>query len=107
MYDHERSLVEEMKNRPFALIGVNSDRDLSKIRTIVKEKRLNWRSFQNSPEGAKSKISAEWNVRGWPTIVVLDEERKVHYRGHDGNAAMKMIRTMVAELEKKSPGSNL
>ncbi len=101
MYDHERSLVKEMQNRPFALIGVNSDEDLGKIRKIVKEKRLVWRSFQNSPEGAKSAISSEWAVEGWPTIVVLDETRRVHYRGHDGDKAMKMIKQMVMELEKK------
>ena len=45
MYPHERSLVNEMKNRPFALIGVNSDKDLDKIREIVVDKNINWRSF--------------------------------------------------------------
>ena len=107
MYDHERSLVKEMQNRPFALIGVNSDDNLEEIRRIVKEKHLIWRSFQNSPEGSKSAISSEWNVRGWPTIVVLDEERKIHYRGHDGNEAMKMIKKMVADLEEKRGGTKL
>ena len=27
MYPHERSLVERLKDKPFALIGVNSDTD--------------------------------------------------------------------------------
>lgn len=101
MYDHERSLVNEMQNRPFALIGVNSDRDLEAIRRIVKEKKLNWRSFQNSPEGAKSPISAEWNVRGWPTLVVLDAQRKIHYRGHNGEQAIELVKKLVAELESQ------
>lgn len=102
MYDHERSLVNEMQNRPFALIGVNSDRNLEEIRKIVKEKRLNWRSFQNQPEGAKTPISSEWNVRGWPTIVILDAERKIHYRGHNGDQAIALAKKLVAELEAKS-----
>ena len=101
MYDHERSLVNEMQNRPFALIGVNSDQDLEEIRKIVKKKNLNWRSFQNQPKGAKSPISAEWNVRGWPTLVILDEERRIHYRGHDGDQAMKLARKLVKELEAR------
>jgi len=105
MYDHERSLVKEMQNRPFALIGVNSDQDLGKIRQTVKEKKLTWRSFQNSPEGSKSPISSEWNVQGWPTIVVLDENRKIHYSGHDGNKAIDLIKKMVADFEKKQGGS--
>ena len=32
MYPHERSLVKKLKDQPFALIGVNSDRDLEKLK---------------------------------------------------------------------------
>ncbi len=101
MYPHERSLVDEMKNRPFALIGVNSDDNLAKIQKIVKEKNINWRSFQNQPEGAKEAISSEWAVSGWPTVVVIDADMKIVYRGHDGNAAIETARRLVKELEGK------
>jgi hypothetical protein len=74
MYPHERSLVKQLADKPFALIGVNSDRDLDKIREIVKEKNLNWRSFWNGPQGTSGPISAEWNVTGWPTIYILDKD---------------------------------
>ena len=74
MYPHERSLVNEMKGRPFALIGVNSDDNLEEIKGIVKKEKINWRSFQNEPKGATSSISQAWAVRGWPTLVVLDRE---------------------------------
>ena len=36
MYPHERSLVIEMKDKPFALIGVNSD-SLERAKKAVKE----------------------------------------------------------------------
>ncbi len=101
MYDHERSLVNAMKNRPFALIGVNSDDDLVKIRKIVKEKNLTWRSFQNQPTKSKPSISSTWFVRGWPTLVVLDENMKIHYRGHDSNLAFSMAKKLVAALENR------
>ena len=102
MYDHERSLVNEMKNRPFALIGVNSDQDLEEIREIVKKKNLNWRSFQNRPEGAKRAISDDWSVQGWPTLVVLDADFRIVYRGHTGHDAVSKAKALVEELEKKS-----
>ena len=35
MYPHERSLVEEMKDKPFALIGVNSDPDIARAHKAV------------------------------------------------------------------------
>ena len=89
MYPHERSLVIEMKDKPFALIGVNSD-SLERAKKAVEENELNWRSFQNQPEGKGSKISDAWYIRGWPTIVVLDAERKIHYRGHNGEEATRI-----------------
>ncbi len=73
MYPHERSLVKELKDKPFALIGVNSDKDLANLRDKVRiETELTWRSFWNGPEGTSGPISAEWNVTGWPTLYVID-----------------------------------
>ena len=99
MYPHERSLVNEMKGRPFSLIGVNSDDNLEEIRTIVKKEKINWRSFQDEPEGATSSISQEWAVRGWPTLVVLDAGMKIVYRGHNGDEAIGKVKELVKALE--------
>ena len=95
MYPHERSLVTELKDQPFALIGVNSDSNLEKIRATIKKKGINWRSFQNAPKGTEASISKAWAVRGWPTLVVLDKEMRVRYRGHGGDEAIKMVRTLL------------
>lgn len=91
-----------MSERPFALIGVNSDRNLEKTRQIIKDKNLNWRSFQNSPEGADSKISTEWAIEGWPTLIVIDENMRIKYRGHDGHAASEIAIKLTAKLEAKN-----
>lgn len=98
MYPHERSLVVEMKDKPFALIGVNSDKSLEIACKAVEDNELNWRSFQNQPEGATSKISDAWYIRGWPTIVVLDAERRIHYRGHNGDEATEVAKRLVAGM---------
>ena len=100
MYPHERSLVEEMKDKPFALIGVNSD-DLDRAKKAVAENKLNWRSFQNQPEGAATPISTDWAVEGWPTIVVLDENMTIHYRGHDGDHATEIATELVTKLQQQ------
>ena len=99
MYEHERSLVLEMKDSPFALIGVNSDKSPEVAKKAIAENKLNWRSFQNQPKGSEAKISADWYVSGWPTIVVLDAERKVHYRGHDGKKATEVAKALVKTLK--------
>jgi hypothetical protein len=98
MYPHERSLVEEMKGKPFALIGVNSD-SVEDAKAAIEENGLNWRSFQNSPEGREKPHSADWLVSGWPTVVVLDANFKIRYRGHDGNEATRIAEELVAEMK--------
>jgi hypothetical protein len=97
MYPHERSLVEEMKDKPFALIGVNSDSTVEKAKAAIAKNKLNWRSFQNKGNGGE--ISKDWAVAGWPTVVILDENMKIHYRGHDGEAATKIAEELVAKME--------
>ncbi len=103
MYPHERSLVEELQGEPFALVGVNSD-DLERARRAVEENGLNWRSFQNSREGAERSISQRWRVRGWPTVVVLDETFTIRYRGHDGTAATAVAKELLAKLREGGDG---
>ena len=103
MYPHERSLVEEMQGKPFALVGVNSD-GLERARSAVEDNGLNWRSFQNEPQGAERAISDHWRVRGWPTIVVLDESFTIRYRGHDGTAATAVAKELLAKLMEGGDG---
>jgi hypothetical protein len=93
--------VDELANEPFALLGVNSDA-LAEARQAVARNKLNWRSFQDRPAGSREAISDAWGVRGWPTLVVLDGERRIHYRGHDARRATKVVRDLLAA--KKAPG---
>jgi len=98
MYPHERSLVKKLADKPFAIIGVNSDRELDEIRSIVKEKNISWRSFWNGEEGTGGPISKAWNVKGWPTIYILDAEGKIHYKGHGGPDIDKTIVKLLADM---------
>jgi len=99
MFPHERSLVKQLADQPFALIGVNSDRDLDQIRQIVKDKNISWRSFWNGPEGTGGPISKAWNVRGWPTIYVLDAKGVIRYKGVRGPAMDKAVTALLAEMD--------
>ena len=89
MYPHERSLVNRMKDRPFALLGVNSDINREKTREVCKTKELTWRSFWNGPMGTRGPISTAWNVSGWPTIYVLDHKGTIRFKGVRGEAMDK------------------
>ncbi len=88
--------MEEWKDKPFALVGVNSDETVARAKQAIAKNQLNWRSFQNKPEGQATAIADDWAVQGWPTIVVLDGERKIRYRGHDGDEATKVAKSLLA-----------
>jgi len=100
MYPHERSLVKRLENEPFALLGVNSDKDLEALQDVLEEENITWRSFWNGPEGTSGPISKAWNVSGWPTIYVLDTEGKIRYKGVRGEAMDEAVDTLLAEIKK-------
>ncbi len=104
MSPHERSLVKRMQGRPFALVGVNSDRDLDKLRKTVQEKELTWRSFWNGPEGTGGPISSLWNVRGWPTIYIIDHKGVIHAKNKRGEELDKVLDKLVAAAEADVQG---
>ena len=67
-----RSLVKRLEAKPFTLIGVNSDRDKADCKTKNEKQQITWRSFWNGPMGTGGPISKQFNVRGWPTMYLID-----------------------------------
>ena len=100
MIPHERSLVERLKDQPFALIGINSDRDKAEYRQKAEEMGVTWRSFWNGPKGTSGPISSKWGVRGWPTIYVLDHEGVIRYEGVRGERMDEAVDALLAEMKK-------
>ncbi len=102
MYPHERSLVARLKDRPFALIGVNSDREKQPLKERMAKEQITWRSFWDGPKGTAGPISSAWNVRGWPTIYVLDKRGVIRYKDPRETELDKAVDELLAETEKKS-----
>jgi hypothetical protein len=100
MYPHERSLVRRLENRPFALIGINSDRDRDELKKVLEEEKITWRSFWNGGS-TSGPISNAWRVRGWPTIYVLDANGVIRARDVRGEAMDRAVDALLAELDGK------
>ena len=99
MYPHERSLVKRLANKPFALIGVNSDKDKEMLHQRMAEENITWRSFWNGPRGTGGPISTKWNVHGWPTIYVIDHKGVIRYKNVRGEKMDEAVDTLLAEME--------
>ncbi len=102
MYPHERSLVARLKDKPFALLGVNSDPDKVALKAHMKEENITWRSFWNGPHGTSGPLSAKWNVHGWPTIYVIDANGVIRFRNVRGEKMDAAVDELLKELATKS-----
>ena len=98
MYPHERSLVQRLSDEPFAPIGVNSDPKERALKAC-EENGITWRSFWAGPEGTRGPIPRRWNVRGWPTIYVLDAQGVIRFKGVRGEAMDDAVDSLLAEMD--------
>ena len=103
MYPHERSLVKKMEGKPFALVGVNSDRDREQLKPVLEKEQITWRSFWNGPEGTGGPISADWNVHGWPTLYVIDHKGIIRHKwvGSPGGEKLDAAIEKLVEIAEK------
>ena len=103
--------MKRLANKPFALIGINSDRDKDKLRARMAEEDITWRSFWNGPLGTSGPLSRSWGVRSWPTIYVLDDQGVIRYKNVRGkrmdDAVDELIEraivTLVQNLQSEDP----
>lgn len=90
---HEIEVARRFKERPFAIVGVNADKGTAAdVKAKIEKAGIPWR---NAVEGSHAgPIVKKWGVKGWPTVVVLDQAGKVRYvdaRGEDLDRAVEML----------------
>lgn len=96
MLPHERSLVEEWKDEPFAIVGVNSDPP-QRLKTLVEDGTTTWRNFTNTQ--ADGKISDKWGVRGWPTLYIIDHKGVIRHKGLRGKQMEAALKALIEEAK--------
>lgn len=79
MLPHEREMVKRLSDKPFTLLGINSDKSRSALKKVLKDENITWPNIQGGSPG-KNKIAKAWNVSGWPTIYILDHEGVIRHR---------------------------
>ncbi len=66
-----KELSDDFKGEPVAILGMNTDRDEKNARFVVDEMGLNYPTLK--AEGLPEK----YHVRGFPTLIIIDQEGKV------------------------------
>src|SRR5215471_10379717 len=99
MIPHERSLVKKLAGQPFALIGVNSDPKREEVKERLDKEEMTWRHFWD--QSTSGPIAKAWNVHGWPTTYVIDQDGIIRHRDLRDEAAEKAIEELLAKLPTK------
>jgi hypothetical protein len=97
MYPHERSLVKRLADKPFALLGINSDADKNELKKAMEKEKITWRSWWDG--NTSGPIATKWNVHGWPTIYVLDHKGVIRYKGPREKQLDEAVDTLLKEME--------
>jgi hypothetical protein len=98
MFPHERSLVKNLASQPFALIGVNTDKDKDKVKEDNEKEAITWRSFIDG--STNGPISTAWHVEGFPTLYLLDHKGVIRFKWL-GSPGERTIDTAILALLKE------
>ena len=104
MWPHERSLVKNLADKPFAVIGVNiSEPNPAALKKLVEKENLTWRSFSDprTTEG-QGAIAKKWNLAGTPTIYLVDHKGVIRHKwlgGAPANVIDNAVGRLVHEAE--------
>ena len=106
MFPHERSLVNRLKDKPFAIIGVNADSDYEgkAFKANLEKHQVTWRSFRNEAGPDVPAIADMWNIEGYPTLYLIDAKGTIRqiWVGGPGEEEMDYeIECLIAEAEGK------
>jgi len=92
--------VKRLADKPFVLLGINSDEDRKALPATLKEERISWRSWwdDGSIEGP---IQTKWQIAQRPAIYVLDAKGVIRYKNVTGDDLDKAIDSLLAETAAK------
>jgi RNA polymerase sigma factor (sigma-70 family) len=94
----EKALVERMKGRPFAMLGVDADGNADYARKLMEELGVTWPNW-NDGEPGDGPIAKLYHVRGYPTIYVIDAEGKIQSKKAYGKQFEELVEELVAKTE--------
>ncbi len=62
--------MRRLRDKPFALLGINSDADWDLLLEANRRQDICWRSWWDG--GRNGQVARTWAVLGWPHVWVVD-----------------------------------
>ncbi|QDV46722.1 Thiol-disulfide oxidoreductase ResA [Stieleria neptunia] len=93
MYPDNRQLIEELSGQPFVFVGIQADETIETVHESLDSKTITWRVWWDRKDS--NRISAQWNVREWPTTFVLDQRGVIRFRYLRGQELANAVRSLL------------
>jgi hypothetical protein len=100
MLPHEKAMVKKLADKPFALLGINSDGDRSVVKKRMDSENVTWRQFIDGTTSGP--IATKWNVSAWPTIYILDHKGVIRYKNLRGAKMEEAVEKLLTEQEAEA-----
>jgi peroxiredoxin len=98
-YTQLRRLVERFKAQPFALLGVECDKDPEKLREATRKGEITWRCWRD--EGMGGPIAMTWGVDRLPTVFILDHSGVIRSDDLEEDRLEKAVERLVNAAREK------
>ncbi len=93
--------MERLADKPFTLLGINSDKDREALKTTLVDERINWRSWWDNGS-VSGPIHTQMQVTLRPAIHLLDANGIIRYKLIDAGEVDKAIDGLLEELAANS-----
>ncbi len=93
-----KALVERLKDKPFQLIGVDTNDSREDYEKGVKKHGLSWLVAY---QGNETPIADLYRVQGYPTIIVLGPDGKIAAKDLRGEKLAKKVDELLAQMQSQ------
>ena len=99
-YPYQGLMLELYKDKPLALLGVNSDPKIETAKQGKVDAKLSYRFWWDGheKESTKGPIATAWGVTGWPTTYIVDAKGVIRFAGARHEDSLKAIAQLMQEL---------
>ena len=98
--------MKNLKDRPFALIGVSvGGANAKQLKGVMDREKLTWRSFVDAGTAGAGPIATKWNLSATPTFYLIDHKGVIRYKWA-GAPGAKVMDAALDKLIKAAEGNS-
>ncbi|WP_406698883.1 TlpA disulfide reductase family protein [Singulisphaera sp. Ch08] len=101
MYSEERSLVERLKDKPFAVLSFNAEEEAEPLRKAIKSREITWRCwYEHGPNGPGSgPVCMRMGINAFPSMFILDRSGVIRYKEIHGDKLEEAVNKLLKEID--------